>query len=66
MTLHDLQRVAHKMALLVVEHGDRLRVTNCGAGEKHLREAVVDTMEEAWAMVMGERNGREPLLKGNY
>lgn len=66
LQLHDVQRVAHRVALLVMPKGHRLLVTNGGGSEKHLRETLVDTLEEAMELAMAERNGRESLLRGKY
>jgi len=66
LQLHDLRRVAHKVGLTVLERGDGKLLVTCGGTPKHLREKVVDTLEEAWELVMAERNGREPLLRGKY
>lgn len=66
MQLHDLRRLAHKVGLLVMEHTDQLLVTNGGTAAKGLREATVGTMDGAMELVMAERNGRDPLLRGKY
>ena len=65
LQLHDVQRVAHKVALLVYEKEGRFLVTN-GALPKHLREMTVDTLEEVFDIVMAERPGRKPILEENH
>lgn len=67
MQLHELRGLAHTRGLTVLERGNgRLLVTNGGTAQKGLREALVDTVEEALALVMGERNGRATLLLGKH
>jgi len=66
LQLHDVRRVAHKVGLVVLERGDgKLLVTN-GGTPKHLREKLVDTLEEALELVLAERNGRTPILEENH
>jgi hypothetical protein len=64
LQLHDVQRVAHKVALLVFERENGFLVTN-GGSPKTKREKLVGSLEEALELVMAERHGRTPILEEN-